>query len=74
MLMNRVADGFFILAILLILQVFKTADYLIVLNLVCFIKNDNVIFFGYSLNLVFLISLFLFIGAVGKSAQIGLHT
>ena len=74
MIMNRVADVFFILAILLILLKFKTANYLIVLDLVVFIQDDYLIFCGYYLNLVFLISFFSFIGAVGKSAQIGLHT
>jgi len=74
MLMNRIADVFFILAILVILIVFKTADYLIVLNLVNYVQFDFFIFCGYSVKLVALISFFLFIGAVGKSAQIGLHT
>jgi len=58
MIMNRVADVFFILAILLILLKFKTANYLIVLDLVVFIKDDYLIFCGYYLNLVFLISFF----------------
>jgi NADH-quinone oxidoreductase subunit L len=34
----------------------------------------HLIFFGYNFDLLSFICFFLFIGAVGKSAQIGLHT
>jgi NADH:ubiquinone oxidoreductase subunit 5 (subunit L)/multisubunit Na+/H+ antiporter MnhA subunit len=74
MIVNRIADVFFIIAILLIFLNFKTLDYIIVFNLIPFILNKTVIFFNTSFLLVNLISFFLFIGAIGKSAQIGLHT
>jgi len=72
--MNRIADVFFMFGIIIILLTFKTTDYLIVFDLVHYIKNDNIIFLGLLLNKVSLISFFLFLGAIGKSAQIGLHT
>jgi len=74
MIMNRIADVFFVLGIILILITFKTTDYLIVFNLIDFIKHENVIFFNLSVNILDLICFFLFIGAIGKSAQLGLHT
>ena len=36
--------------------------------------NETFIFFGYECDKITVISLLLFVGAVGKSAQIGLHT
>lgn len=74
MIMNRIADVFFIIAVLLIFLTFKTTDYILVFNLLPFIVKDNIIFFNISFPKVQLIAFFLFIGAIGKSAQIGLHT
>jgi proton-translocating NADH-quinone oxidoreductase chain L len=73
MIINRIADVFFIIAILLILIIFKAVDYLFIFNLINFFKNDNFYIFYWSFNIMTLISFFLFIGCVGKSAQIGLH-
>jgi len=72
--MNRIADVFFILGISLILLTFNTMDFILVFNTIYLHKEDVIIFFNQSFNVIFLISLFLLIGAVGKSAQIGLHT
>lgn len=72
--MNRIADVFFILAIILIFLNFKTMDFIIIFNLVPFIVDNMSSFLGYQISLINLISFFLFLGAVGKSAQIGLHT
>lgn len=74
MIMNRIADVFFIIAVLLIFLTFKTTDYILVFNLLPFIVKDNIIFLNISFSKVQLIAFFLFIGAIGKSAQIGLHT
>ena len=74
MVMNRIADVFFIIAILLIFLTFKTTDYVIVFNLLPFIASDNLYFINFYVNKINLIAFFLFIGAIGKSAQIGFHT
>lgn len=58
----------------MIILTFKTTDYIIVFNLLPFIVSDEYIFLNTSINQVTLIAFFLFIGAIGKSAQIGLHT
>jgi NADH-quinone oxidoreductase subunit L len=73
MIINRIADVFFIFAILLILVHFKTLDYLIVFDLIHLLNEKRVFFFGIYFNLLNLICFFLFLGAIGKSAQIGLH-
>jgi NADH-quinone oxidoreductase subunit L len=74
MIINRIADVFFIIAILLIFITFKTLDYITVFSLLPFILYKNIIIFNYSFQIINVISFFLFIGAIGKSAQIGLHT
>ncbi len=74
MIMNRIADVFFIIAILLIFNVFKTTDYIIVFQLLPFIISEKYIFLNLCFFKVSIITFFLFFGAIGKSAQIGLHT
>jgi len=72
--MNRIADVFFIIAVLFLLLIFKTTDYIIIFNLIPFIVNQTYIFLNIEFTKISIIAFFLFIGAIGKSAQIGLHT
>jgi NADH:ubiquinone oxidoreductase subunit 5 (subunit L)/multisubunit Na+/H+ antiporter MnhA subunit len=74
MIMNRIADVFFTLGIILIFLTFKTTDYLIVLNLIDLVKTEQVNFFNFTINKIDAICFFLLIGGIGKSAQLGLHT
>jgi len=74
MIMNRIADVIFIIAILIIFLTFKTTDYITVFNLIPYIINDQMVLLNIEVNKITLIGLFLFVGAIGKSAQIGLHT
>lgn len=74
MLMNRIADVFFILGILLILYKFKSLNFIIVISLIDFINTDSIYIFFKNIKLIELIVLFFFLGAIGKSAQIGFHT
>jgi len=74
MVMNRIADVFFIIGILFLLWKFKTTDYIIVFSLIDYIKELNFFLIFYEIKLINVILFFLFIGAIGKSAQVGLHT
>lgn len=75
MLVNRVGDFFLLLAIFLIFYCFRTLDYDIIFSLAPFYKNMYIIIGdSYMLPCLDLICLCLFFGAVGKSAQLGLHT
>lgn len=74
MIVNRIGDFGISLAIALLFFVFQTLDFSVIFNLIPTVINENFIFFGFSINKVTLISILIFIGAVGKSAQIGLHT
>lgn len=74
MLMNRIADVFFIFAIILILYYFKTVNYIIVFSLIDFFQNATINILLIELKIIDLILILLFLGAIGKSAQISLHT
>lgn len=73
MLVNRIGDFFIILAIVTIFYTFHTFDYSSIYSLSYNFINKNINIFNYNFNVLNIISLFLFFGAVGKSAQIGLH-
>jgi len=73
-ILNRVGDFFFLLALLLIFFCFKTFDFLVLYSI-----SEGFEFISFNLNntnysIMTFISFFLFLAAVGKSAQIGLHT
>lgn len=74
MLVNRVGDFAILLALFLIYYVFNSLDYDIVFSSCSKINNVYFNFFGFQLNYIDMITLLLFIGAMGKSAQFGLHT
>jgi NADH-ubiquinone oxidoreductase chain 5 len=74
MILNRIGDFCLVMGILLIFVNFKAVDYATVAVLTPFFKNQTVNFLNLDLNLLNTIGVFLFLGAVGKSAQLGLHT
>ena len=71
---NRVGDFAFALGIFLIFYLFGTLNYDEVFYQVPQIINKELLFLGIPLKAIDLICILLFIGAMGKSAQIFLHT
>ncbi|WP_440936193.1 NADH-quinone oxidoreductase subunit L [Candidatus Pelagibacter sp.] len=71
---NRVGDFGFALGIFLIFYLFGSVNYSEVFAKIPNITDKDLVFLGITLNAVDLICLLLFIGAMGKSAQILLHT
>ena len=71
---NRVGDFGFALGIFLIFYLFGTVNYTEVFDQIPSITDKKLVFLGIETNAVDLICLLLFIGAMGKSAQILLHT
>ncbi len=71
---NRVGDFGFALGIFLIFYSFGTLNYTEVFQQIPKFTEEEIFFLGISLNIVDLICILLFIGAMGKSAQIFLHT
>lgn len=74
LVVNRVGDLGLSLGIFSIFYLFGSVDYELVFSLASLYKDYNVHFLGFSINFLTLIGFFLLIGAVGKSAQLGLHT
>ena len=74
MVMNRIGDFGLVMGIMLIFIVFKSVDYATVFSLTPVFVDTKVNFLNLEVNLLASIGLFLFVGAVGKSAQLGLHT
>jgi len=73
-LVNRVGDFGFALGIFLIFYLFGTINYSEVFDLIPSIVDQELSFLGLKINTINLICVLLFIGAMGKSAQIFLHT
>src|SRR5690242_13033679 len=63
MVVNRVGDFFLIFGIILVFITFRTLDYTVVFAVI-----------DYQPDIAFAISLCVLVGAMSKSAQLGLHT
>lgn len=71
---NRVGDFGFALGIFAIFMTFGSADFSVVFSDVGAYTDKVIHFLGMDLDLLTTICILLFIGAMGKSAQLGLHT
>jgi NADH-ubiquinone oxidoreductase chain 5 len=74
MLINRIGDFSLVIGILILYVNFKSVDYSSIAVLIPFFKNKSINLFNFDVHMLSAVGLFLFIGAVGKSAQIGLHS
>ena len=74
MLVNRVGDFFLLIAIFTIIFIFNSLDYDIIFSLVPLAIDYRIIIGGFQLPIIDFICLCIFFGAMGKSAQLGLHT
>src|SRR5689334_9913080 len=71
---NRVGDFGFALGIFGVWAVFGTLDFDAVFKAAPSMVGKNFIFAGHSVDILTTLCLLLFVGAMGKSAQLGLHT
>lgn len=72
-IVNKIGDVLIMLSIALIFFQFKTFDYFTIFSLIKDTNFNQILFFS-NLNVLDLICLTLFGGAMAKSAQLGLHT
>ncbi|TNF69087.1 MAG: NADH-quinone oxidoreductase subunit L [Gammaproteobacteria bacterium] len=74
-IVNRIGDLGFLLGIAVVLYYFNSLDYLVAFNSVNHLaaENPTINFLGIQFNGITLMCVLLFIGAMGKSAQIPLH-
>tara|TARA_B100000579_G_scaffold118494_1_gene95336 strand:- start:12417 stop:14324 length:1908 start_codon:yes stop_codon:yes gene_type:complete len=73
-IVNRVGDFGFAIGIFLIFLFYGTVNYDEVFQLTPQLIQKQIIIFGNEFNLITVICLMLFVGSMGKSAQIFLHT
>src|ERR1700759_416778 len=73
-IVNRVGDFGFALGIFGVWAVFGTLDFDAVFQAAPGFVGKNFIFAGHSVDILTTLCLLLFVGAMGKSAQLGLHT
>ena len=73
-IVNRVGDFGFILGIIATYSVFGSLYFDEIFNDVEGLQKLSIVMFGFKINVIELIAMLFFIGAMGKSAQIGLHT
>jgi len=72
--LNRLGDCGLLLAIFIIFLTFRSVEFPVIWPLVPFFSQYTFIFLNYEFNILNLIACFLLIAAIGKSAQLGLHT
>jgi NADH-ubiquinone oxidoreductase chain 5 len=73
-IVNRIGDFGLALGIFTVYSCLLTVDYSSVFALGPSLQNQTFFIGGFNVNLLNLIGFLLFVGAVGKSAQLGLHT
>ena len=73
-IVNRVGDFGFILGIIAIYSVFGSLYFDEIFSDIEGLHKLSIVMLGFKINVIELIAILLFIGAMGKSAQIGLHT
>lgn len=73
LLVNRVGDTFLLIAIALIIYVFGSTDFSVVFYMTPFYSLVYLPVLGFKVYLYDTLALLLFLSAVSKSAQFGLH-
>nr|QNM39653.1 NADH dehydrogenase subunit 5 [Gelidiella fanii] len=74
LVINRIGDFGLSIGIFTIFYLFSSVEYLAIFSISPFFQNYYLILLGYEVNCITLVGILLFVGAVGKSAQLGLHT
>lgn len=73
MIVNRISDLILILGILILFTNLKTVEYFSTFSTISVLQNYTFLFLNYNWSIIDIICILIFIGAMGKSAQIFLH-
>jgi len=74
MVINRIGDLGLALGIILLYIKCKSVDFSTIFSIIPFFFNDYIFILNFKFNFILISSFLLFIGCIGKSAQLGLHT
>jgi NADH:ubiquinone oxidoreductase subunit 5 (subunit L)/multisubunit Na+/H+ antiporter MnhA subunit len=73
-MVNKIGDIAVMLAISCVFLVYYSVDFALIFALTPYFTESTVFILSYQINVISFIGFLVFIGAVGKSAQLGLHT
>nr|AJF36674.1 NADH dehydrogenase subunit 5 [Gefionella okellyi] len=73
-IVNKIGDSAFLIGMFGIHYLFKTFNYDTIFSLIYLYDNTYISILNYNINILTFLCLFFFLGAMGKSAQIILHT
>lgn len=73
MIVNRISDLILILGILILYTNLKTVEYFSTFAIISILQKYTFLFLNYNWSIIDIICILIFIGAMGKSAQIFLH-
>lgn len=73
-IVNRIGDFGYALGIVGIFFIFGSVEFDIIFSKVSLYENQSFLFLGFNVSIIDTLCFLLFIGAMGKSAQLGLHT
>ncbi len=73
MIVNRISDLVLVLGILILFSNLKTVEYFSAFATISILQNYNFLFLNYYWSIIDIICILIFIGAMGKSAQVFLH-
>ena len=74
MFVNRIGDFGLLIALVLLFKLFKSLNFFVIFSLTYKISHIYFCLFNFNFNILLLINMFIFLGVIGKSAQLGLHT
>ena len=74
MVVNRIGDVGLALAMFTIFYIFGSLEFATIFGLTPYVSEQTIIFAGFEFNILSLIGSLILVGAIGKSAQLGLHT
>jgi NADH:ubiquinone oxidoreductase subunit 5 (subunit L)/multisubunit Na+/H+ antiporter MnhA subunit len=72
--MNRIGDFGYLCGVILVFYFFRSVDFSLIFVLAPYFTNVSFSFLNWDVYCLDAICFFLFVGSVGKSAQMGLHT
>ena len=73
-IVNKIGDCGLIIAMICLVNLTLSLDFSVVFSTISYFKYEEINIFGFYFNKISFISFMLFLGAMGKSAQLGLHT
>ncbi len=73
MLINKIGDVSLLIAIVLLYWMFHSFDFSVIFAVVPFVETYSMDFWFFEVTFLNVVAFFLFLAAVGKSAQLGLH-